>query len=302
MEKNLDQQDNITERDEILNSIMTAEEYSEIMHATPYIFELKVGDKELYYFGTPHSRDASDPIFKEIENAFNKVKPDIIFVEGINIKGDKSKFTEFVKSTALDEIIDRAGESGFTLKLGVETGKDWESPEPTDEDLYNDLLSKGFTRDEIFVWEVFHILPQYNRQMKRDGFKKYVSRFIDRFREATNWEGFDYTYERAIELGEQIFGEFVDVENDQEALDRIDPIPWKEKKDKQTVLNRISEASSVFRDRKIVSDILGAFKKHKKVFVVYGASHAVMQEPAFKRFILFSIVKTSVQSPDNKPQ
>ncbi len=286
MEKFLDPQDNIIERDEILNSIMTAEEYSEIRHATPYIFELKVGDKELYYFGTPHSRDANDSIFKEIEDAFNKINPDIVFVEGINVRGDKTKYGEIVKAATTDEVVDRLGESGFTLKLGVEKGIDWESPEPTDKDLYDDLLTKGFSRDEVFAWDVFNILPQYNRQMKRERFEKYVSRFIDRFREATNWEGFDYTYERAIELGEQIFGESVDVENDQRALDRIDPIPWKEKKDKQTVLNRISEASSVFRDRKIVRDILGAFKKHKKVFVVYGASHAVMQEPAFKKSML----------------
>jgi len=39
---------------------------------------------------------------------------------------------------------------------------------------------------------------------------------------------------------------------------------------------------SLFRDRKIVGDIAEAFKTHKRVFVVYGSSHAVMQEPALK--------------------
>lgn len=267
----------------ILSSIMTAEEYSKIEHATPYIFELKAGDKELYYFGSPHTSDPSNPLFAEIETAFNKANPDIVFVEGMNVRGDKTKFNQRVKSATREEAIDHMGESGLTLKLGVEKGVDWESPEPTDEDLYNDLLAKGFSKDEIFAWDVFHILPQYNRQMKREGFEKYVSGFIDRFKRTTNWEGFDYSYERAIKLGEQIFGEAVDVENDQRALDRIDPIPWDEKKERQTILNRIGEASSLFRDKKIVSDILEAFKTHKRVFVVYGASHAAMQEPAFKK-------------------
>ena len=267
----------------ILSSIMTAEEYSKIEHATPYIFELKAGEKELYYFGSPHTSDPSNPLFAEIEAAFNKANPDIVFVEGMNVSGDKTKFNERVKSATREEAIDRMGESGLTLKLGVEKGIDWESPEPTDEDLYNDLLAKGFSKDEIFAWDVFHILPQYNRQMKREGFEKYVSGFIDRFKQTTNWDNFDYSYERAIKLGEQIFGEAVDVENDQGALDRIDPIPWDEKKEKQTILNRIGEASSLFRDKKIVKDILEAFKTHKRVFVVYGASHAAMQEPALKK-------------------
>ena len=267
----------------ILSSIMTAEEYSKIEHATPYIFELKAEDKELYYFGSPHTSDPSNPLFAEIEAAFNNANPDIVFVEGMNVRGDKTKFNERVKSATREEAIDRMGESGLTLKLGVEKGIEWESPEPTDEDLYNDLLAKGFSKDEIFAWDVFHILPQYNRQMKREGFEKYVSGFIDRFKRTTNWDNFDYSYERAIKLGEQIFGEAVDVENDQRALDRIDPIPWDEKKEKQTILNRIGEASSLFRDKKIVGDILEAFKTHKRVFVVYGASHAVMQEPAFKK-------------------
>ena len=267
----------------VLDSIMSAEEYSHVEHSTPYIFELKAGDTQLHYFGSPHTSDPSNPLFAEIEAAFNKANPDIVFVEGMNVRGDKTKFNEGVKSATREEAIDRMGESGLTLKLVVEKGIDWESPEPTDEDLYNNLLAKGFSKDQIFAWDVFLILPQYNRQMNKQGFKQYVQPFLERFKQATNWEGFDYSYERVIQLGEQIFGEAIDVENDPNALDRIDPIPWDEKKEKQTILNRIGEASSLFRDRKIVSDIAEATKTHKRVFVVYGASHAAMQEPALRK-------------------
>ena len=269
----------------VLSSIMTAEEYSHTEHPTPYIFGLKIGDSELYYFGTPHRRDPQDPLFDEIETAFNKANPDIVFVEGINVTGDKTRFNERVKTASCEETIDRMGESGFTLKLGVDKDIEWRSPEPTDEDLYNDLLAKGFSKEQIFVWDVFHILPQYNRLMDKKGFKQYVQGFVERFKQATNWEGFDYSYERAIQLGEQILGRSIDVENEPGATDFIDPIPWDEKKDKQTILNRIGEASSLFRDRKIVSDIADALKTHKRVFVVYGASHAAMQEPALRKLV-----------------
>ncbi len=267
----------------VLGSIMTAEEYSKIEHATPYVFELKAGGKELYYFGSPHTSDPNNPLFAEIEAAFNKANPDIVFVEGMNVRGDKTEFNKRIKSATREEAIESMGESGLTLKLAVEKGIEWESPEPSDEDLHNNLLGKGFSKDQIFAQDVFLMLPQYNRQMKREGFEKYVSRYIERFKRTTNWEGFDYSYERAIKLGEQICGESIDVENDDSAPDRVDPIPWEEMKGKQTILNRVSEASSLFRDKKIVSDILEALKTHNRVFVVYGASHASMQEPAFKK-------------------
>ena len=270
----------------VLASIMTAEEYSKVEHATPYIFELKVEDQELLYFGSPHVRDFKNPLFGEIEAAFNEANPNIVFVEGVNVRDDRNKFNERVKAATREEAVEHMGESGFTLKLGVDKGIEWRSPEPTDEDLYNNLLAKGFSKDQIFAWDVFHILPQYNRLMDKQGFKKYVKGFIGRFKESTNWKGFDYSYERAIQLGEQILGKSIDVENEPEALDFIDPIPWEEKKDKQTTLNRIGEASSLFRDKKIVSDIADALKTHKRVFVVYGASHAAMQEPALRKALV----------------
>ncbi|OGZ58312.1 MAG: hypothetical protein A3B96_01800 [Candidatus Spechtbacteria bacterium RIFCSPHIGHO2_02_FULL_43_15b] len=283
-EQSFEKKENQTETlESVLDSIMSAEEYSHIEYPTPYTFELKTGDTQLHYFGSPHISDPQNPLFTEIEAAFNKVNPDIVFVEGINVSGYKTKFNEKVKSATREEAIDRMGESGFTLKLGVDKGIDWSSPEPTDEDLYKNLLAKGFSKDQIFAWDVFLILPQYHRQTNKQGFKQYIQPFLESFKQATYWEGFDYSYERVMQLGEQIFGEAVDVENDPNALDRIDPIPWDEKKEKQTILNRIGEASSLFRDRKIVSDIAETIKTHKRIFIVYGASHAVMQEPALRK-------------------
>jgi hypothetical protein len=248
----------------VLASIMTAEEYSHIEHPTPYIFELQSGDRKLYYFGSPHLRDPENNLFEKIEAAFNETNPDIVFIEGANVRGDRDEFNERVKTATREEVIEFMGERGFALKLAVDKGVEWHSPEPTDKDLYEYLLAKGFSRDQIFAWDVFRILSQYNRLMKKEGFRNYVQGFIDLFKQTTNWEGFDYSYERAIRLGEQILGRSIDVEK---------------------ILNRISEQSSLFRDRKIVSDIADALKTHKRVFIVYGASHAVMQEPALRKLL-----------------
>jgi hypothetical protein len=269
--------------DPILDSMMSAEEYSLIQHETPYVFRLASGSKELTYFGTRHIRDPKDPLFAEIEQALDQAKPDIVFVEGVSVSGDKNVFNNKIEVASREEIIEKMGESGFLVRLAVEKGIKWHSPEPSDQDLYNYLLEKGFSKDQIFTWEVFHVLPQYNRLLKHMGFKEYVQPFIYRFKESTNWENFDYSYERAIDLGEQILNKKIDVESSPDALDYIDPIPWKEKVTNQTVLNRISETSSLFRDRKIVSDIADGLRTHNKIFVLYGASHAVVQETALKK-------------------
>lgn len=269
--------------DSLLECIMPAEHYAQMRHKVPYIFELKSGDKKLYYFGAQHTRNPQDPLLGKIETAFDAAKPQEVFVEGINVRGDKMLFQNKVRSASRNEIVDVMGESGFTLKLAVEKGIEWRCPEPSDADVFENLLQQGFSKDAIFTWDVLQLLPQYHLQAYRDGFKKYTEKSITHFEQATNWENFDYSYEHAIELAQQILGRPLDVESESESIDFVDPIPRTQKRQTQTILNRISAASGLTRDKKIVSDILDAFKDHDRIFVVYGASHAVMQEPAFKK-------------------
>lgn len=263
-----------------LGKIMTMNEYASQHHETPYTFSLQSGDKELFYFGAPHVRDPKDSIFSEIKEAFDKADPDVIFIEGMNANIDRDIINEKGRSTTSEEAIEGAGEAGFALKLALEKGIDWNSPEPKGSDLYEHLLEEGFSKDEIFARAVLLVLPQYNRQINKQDFKEYSRYFIEQFKDETNWEGFNYSFERAIQIGESILGKPINLGDEEEASDYIDPTPWPEKKEKQTVLNRIGEKSSEFRDECIIKDIATALKKYKRLFVVYGASHAVMQEPA----------------------
>lgn len=266
----------------VLGKIMTAEEYSRLHHETPYSLSLKSGDKELFYFGSPHIRDPKNIVFSEIKTAFDKADPDLIVVEGMNTGIDKNIINEKAGKASAEEAIDSAGEAGYVLKLGLEKGIEWLSPEPRDKDLYSHLLDQGFSKDEIFTRAVLLVLPQYNRQINKQEFKEYSKSFIEQFTTETNWEGFDYSYERAIQLAELILGKPINFSDEEQASDYIDPTPWPAKKEKQTVLNRIGEASSTFRDENIVKDIAEALKQYNRLFIVYGASHAVMQEPALK--------------------
>lgn len=275
-----------------LDKIMTAEEYSKLEHPTPYLYELKDGEKELHYFGAYHSRNPEDGIFKDIEKKFGEVAPDLVLIEGMsNIRQKRESFEKNQLKLGDDEVavrknvIDAAGESGFALLLAIEKGIDCESPEPENSDMYGALLEQGFSKDDIFAEQVFLVLPQYHRQTEKTGFKEYAEPYIDSFKKATNWKDFDYSYEHALEAAQKAIGKDIDVENDEHSLDYVDPIPWENKKEAQTVMNQIARATSQYRDKFMVSEMAKALETHKKIFVVFGASHAVMQEPALRELM-----------------
>lgn len=269
--------------EEALSHLMTAEEYAEIYAGREWgeshVFPLEKGDKKLYYFGSPHVNDPSHPIFAEIEKAFNEAQPEIVFVEGVTVYGDINRFNERMKAGPREGL----SESGFVIKLALEKGAEWHSPEPTFESLYAHLLQDGFSKDQIFAEEVLGMLPQYHRELTHGGFEKYVESYIKHFQQDTNWENFDYSYENAIQIAESILGRKIDVENEPNPTSLIDPIPWEHRRDTQTVLNQASRATSVFRDRQIVREIAEALKTYNKIFVVYGSTHAVVQEPALRK-------------------
>ncbi len=62
-----------------------------------------------------------------------------------------------------------------------------------------------------------------------------------------------------------------------------DPVPWEGKPYGPT--NRVAAAWGVFRDRYILDTIQDVLGEYKKVFIVYGASHAVILEPALRKLM-----------------
>ncbi len=271
----------------ILDKIMTAKEYANIKHESPFEYEISnpAGDKKLSYFGAPHCYEAGNPLFARIESSFKAAQPDIIFIEGMNFHGDPAILAEQIKRATAEQVIERMGESGFTMKLAIDNGIEWQSPEPSDETLYAHLLKRGFKKKEIFSWELMQALAQYSRQEQKKDFPTYADSYIRDFKEATKWKGFDYSLESALKNAEAMAGSTIDPESDTDFDIYIDPIPWEKDIDEQSELNRISEASSLIRDQHIVTSIAESLKTHKRPFIVYGSSHAVMQEPALEKLM-----------------
>lgn len=265
---------------------MTFEEYAEMNHNTPYVFEVEDGEKKIVYFGAGHSRNPEDPMFRELEQKFQDADPQMVFVEGMNgLEERKEQGIPKLKETDRNEVIKELGEPGFVLKLTAEAGIDMESPEPRFSDEIDHLLTQGFDRDEILAFYMYRQIDQYHHTPEKARMEEYLEPYLQEFHEATQWEGFDYSLRHLEEVGRTIWGDGGGLGSIEGAKERIDPTPWPEAKDKQTVVNEIARQSSYYRDRYVVSRIKEAMKGRDRLFVVFGASHAVMQEPAIRELL-----------------
>ncbi len=266
------------------NFILTSEQYRDTLFAhseseRTYVFKIEKGEKVLVYFGSAHTNDSEDPIFDEIKAQFDLLKPDMVYIEGWrSVNDNKDKARAFFKDQSLEDL-KTEGESHFALKLAIDSGIDFESPEPNFSEEINSLLEKGFSKKDIFYFYLYRDIDQYQRQNKNrnlDECKKYLEPYINRFRIDSGWESTE------IDLYvEEIFSE-LDIDSE-EYNRQVDPIPWEGKT--QTAINEISRNSSNFRDKYIFERIKEGLKTHNRLFVVYGSAHAVKQEAALRALI-----------------
>jgi len=270
---------------EAQQAVMTAEEYAQTEHGRPYVYEAEAGDKKVTYFAPGHSWDPSNPVWSQLKQKFEEANPDIVLVEGFdNLEERRQQVIEAASKYGEEEVIGRMAESGLALKLAAERGIDFSSPEPKFSDEIAHLEQQGLSRNAIFAYYIFRMVPQWQQHQTKDDFREYIQREIENIRRATQWDGFDYTYENAERIAQQFWGESINLDEPEYYAD-VDPIPWEEKKDQQTEVNLVARASSRFRDQYVIGQIAEHLKTHDRLFIVYGASHAVMQEPAIKKLM-----------------
>lgn len=267
--------------------ILSNEEYRHHPYATgevqpgPYIFEVSEGTKTIEYFGANHTTDPNDPQFAQIAERLNELKPQIVYVEGMEgINGREEQVRTRMQTVSIEEAISH-GESYYTLKLAVDAGIEFESPEPSHADEITHLINQGFSRQDIFNFYMYRVIHQYQRR-KNEGLDteecmQYVIPYMEHFKQASRWSSGEIE-----SLKNHLFAD-LDVHTHEKYGAQVDPIPWEGKP--QTVINDISRASSHYRDEYIVERIGEGLKTHDRLFVVYGSAHAVKQEAALKSLL-----------------
>ncbi len=272
----------------IKDLILTAEEYKETPFAAgrgkrTYVYEVENGEKKIVYFGAWHTNDPEDQLFDEIKAKFDEIQPDIVFIEGWwSINGRKDQVREALSKRNIEDI-KTEGEPSFVLKLAVDAGIDFESPEPITPDEIIYLVEQGFSKRDIFFFYVYRDISQYQRQNENgtnEGCAEYLKPFIKNIRSSSGW-----SEEELDSFEKEVLAE-LDVNDHEKYHRQVDPIPWDDAP--QTKINEITKASGVCRDRYMVERVVEAMKTHNKLFVVFGTAHAVMQEPAVRE-----VMKTS---------
>lgn len=265
--------------------MLTPEQYARKQHDTPYLYTLGSGDEALTFIGARHTTDTHDELYSVIPEQLATARPDVVVVEGVQSMQGVDGMERFVRQLHRDEAITRGGESIFTIQQALVQDIPWFCPEPTDATLMRHLTMQLYTASTLTAWYLLRLLGQYHRRDESMPFQAYAAPFLAYVQKATGWSTQTCSFAPALQAAEQILGHTPNLYNRERAEEYTDPIPWPHRWELQTPFNDITRDALRFRDRCIVKRVGTELLRGKRVLVVYGAGHAVMQEPAY-RFML----------------
>lgn len=258
----------------ISSLLMNRDQYKQTSIKAPYFFSIKNNGQVLFYFGARHSRDPKDPQFNLLRKKWDeflkltKGKERIVFNEG------GPRF--FAESEG--NVIRNDGEAGFITFIASKGGVTCRSPEPPDS--YHNKLLGLFSKEEIQYSCFANYVYQWHSFDPKPDFKEYIERYLHTDRRFRNWPNFDFSLENMKKIHTEIFGGEFD-ENHKEFFYLIIRPDHR-----TTVINKISEQQSMIRDEYIIKEIVKYWGKRYSLFVVFGFSHAVVQEPALEKLLV----------------
>ncbi len=252
----------------LMYEIMSYDEYSKIQHEVPYSFVISYDDQHLFYFGANHSCDPENNQYPKLEQFWNEFlaatsgENNIVLVEG-SLRN--------VRDSKIEAITQAGGEGGFITFLASQKSIKRFCPEPTEQELYMKLL-ENFCKEDIDYLKFAQICLQFHRYKEIDS--------------AINFEIFYQSYSKVInnfqdlnvmkKVHKDLFHNEFDITNERFFYNVVNPV------DAYCNINNVARAASQIRDQYIVNCIEMFLKQGKNVFIVYGCTHAVMQENALK--------------------
>lgn len=246
--------------------VMSYQDYTKIKHDIPYVYRFANQNQILFYFGANHSCDPENKQYPLLQQEFSdfleitKGKNCIVLVEG-SLRG--------VAQTKHEAITEQGGEGGLITLLAHQANIACMCPEPQDEYLHTELL-KTFSHDEILYRHFAQICLQFNRYKEGTHLSITFERFHNGYCKKFHFADLDTMKKIHATLFHTAFNP-----NDKQFFyDITNPV------DDATVINLICRQESILRDQYIVATISKLLAQDKNIFIVYGATHAVMQESA----------------------
>ena len=252
------------------DKLITPKEYSKIRHKSLYIYHLKMKNKELVILGSIHTNDQKHSQFKIFKDKFSSLNPEVVFVEG---GWENSSIIKLEKDSI------KKGEMAFLVFLARKKKipiVGWE-PGMDKEIIY---LLKKYSKDELFAHFILRTIRQYVQYRKP---RSYLSKQIEEFKSISKWKGYDYSLKHLKEIHQKIFGVKFNPTN----ANLYNIPPYVAEGDLSlgpSVLNYVASDEMVFRDSFAVKKILKSLNKYKRILVIMGSGHAVVQEPVYRGF------------------
>lgn len=255
---------------------MTYDDYQKLgRHKLPYTFTIQSGSSFLYYFGEKHSFNPDDVQWAELKEFWSsfldktKDQKRVVFIEG-NMPPLEETETESVL---------KHGGRGLVKYLASLDGVETHCPEPG-EKVERDELEKQFTRKQIQYYYFAGVVYQWtqNHDPKPD-FVEYMKIYEKLDQEVSGWTDFDFSLEGMKKVHAEFFDTPFDHTDSRFFYDIVNPVSIK------TFFNTISRISTEIRDTYIVKEIEKYMKEGYSVFIEFGASHAVIQEPLLREIL-----------------
>lgn len=273
---------------DIESLIIPIREYSRISHPIPYRYEISTGERHLVYFGTRHFATAKDPQFDQICQCCDELHPDAVMVE-VEQKLHYSQTWEY-RQKFLEEFVPmlrteavQRGEAYLGIKLAQEHGAYVEHPELDQTEQFLKLGAEGFKKEEIFAYFIYRAISMWSMYRERWTLPELIEYRTNYLRPFWPWPEVDISWHAMKKVGESIWGDsFFDDSDRYKAL--VSPLIASGDSG-FSVINTIAERNTMHADVNIVRRVRETVSGHRRTLVIFGASHAFMQERALRRIL-----------------
>lgn len=247
----------------------------------PFIETYRKSGKELIYVAVVHHSSLkypnamADPTFETIAQVFAQTPPDAVVVEGVD-PPDLSSFLQFAKSCAAASynlpgkicneptfVADRASGMGAVVYTG----------EPSGPSVLAYFEKRGYVAQDVLAFYIMRMIPVQNNHapLTPETFPAFEQKVTQ---DAQRKLGISVPF--SPDDFSTWYVKNMPVPTNYLAITTNDtgPAPYGRK---PTLLNTLESVDLVMRDESVVTAIQQAIEKHKRVLVVYGASHLVFE-------------------------
>lgn len=260
------------------NLLLSYGEYAKMHHETPYLYRLESKGQLLYYFGAQHSRDPEHPQYKLLvekwgefihESQSQRIKTAVV-IEAFEISAQR---------LSLEECVKRYGERGAGAYMADKDKALLVFGEPKMEDVVLYLLKK-YSKEEIVLFFECVALNFWHNNKTGKSIEEFLASHTEKYRILLNWPDLVISTQFIQEIYKRVTNQELHMQDGKVFGEITSPTVTGSR------INELSRSQSLYRNEYLLDQIEKYWNEGYNLFIVYGAGHAVMQEPVLRDFVV----------------